>query len=65
MARRAAPPKLEALQALGPFDAIVDTSASDAPTELDTLTGAHGMDIVVDNIGEPATWDSPSLPWLR
>lgn len=50
------PAKVEALMALGVFDAIIDTSQETAADDITALTGGRGMDIVIDNIGDPTLW---------
>lgn len=48
--------KVAPLMELGIFDAIVDTSQQNPQFALDELTHGHGMDIVIDNVGEPFLW---------
>jgi len=50
------PAKVPRLEALGLFDAIVDSSTPTAREQLEAGSGGHGMDVVVDNMGEPGLW---------
>ena len=50
------PSKLEPLMALGIFDAVIDTSAPKPEDTFADLTHGHGMDIVIDNLGDQALW---------
>ncbi len=50
------PAKVPRLEALGLFDAMVDSSSPSAKDDLEAAAGGHGMDIVVDNMGEPSLW---------
>lgn len=51
------PGKIAQLDALGIFEHIVDSTSPDALRQLQDFSGGHGMDIVVDNIGEPTLWE--------
>ena len=45
----------DALLALG-AEAVVDSQDDDLADEVRRITGGHGADIVVDNLGEPSVW---------
>lgn len=51
------PQKREALAAAG-ADLVLDTIAHDFVERVREATGGHGVDIAVDNLGDPAIWDS-------
>lgn len=48
--------KVEPLMALGIFDAVVDTSLPKPEDAIADLTHGHGMDIVIDNVGDQTLW---------
>ena len=49
--------KRKALAAAG-ADVVLDTNAPDFVERVREATGGHGVDIAVDNLGDPAVWDA-------
>ncbi|MER5428995.1 zinc-binding dehydrogenase [Streptomyces sp. NPDC002588] len=51
------PEKRKALAAAG-ADVVLDTAAPDFVERVREATGGHGVDIAVDNLGDPTVWDA-------
>jgi NADPH:quinone reductase-like Zn-dependent oxidoreductase len=51
------PEKRKALAAAG-ADVVLDATAPDFSDRVREATGGHGADIAVDNLGDPAVWDT-------
>ena len=49
--------KRRALAAVG-AEVVLDTTAPDLVDRVREATGGHGVDIAVDNLGDPAIWDA-------
>jgi NADPH:quinone reductase-like Zn-dependent oxidoreductase len=51
------PAKRRALAAAG-ADVVLDATAPDFAEQVRTATGGHGVDIAVDNLGDPDVWEA-------
>jgi len=50
------PAKIPVLEALGLFEAVVDSRDASAHGVIAEVSSGHGMDVVIDNVGEPLLW---------
>ncbi|MEU5592672.1 alcohol dehydrogenase catalytic domain-containing protein [Streptomyces sp. NPDC020298] len=57
LATSRSPEKRAAMTAAG-ADVVLDTDAPDLAARVRGATGGHGVDIAVDNLGDPAVWDA-------
>lgn len=49
--------KIPALNDLGIFEHIIDSTSPEALQQVQDFSAGHGMDVVIDNIGEPTLWE--------